>query len=124
MIQRLKFIEMAQTNDCEIFESKTQDLARPYLHFQNGLNPSFMPSQQRSLIQIYRQFENQMVKFGVEQAVKSTKLYLTSLMMQQNIKLIQQSLSKLIYMSYELFVILKTAFCSSPEFINDPFQKF
>ncbi|CAL6028663.1 Hypothetical_protein [Hexamita inflata] len=87
MIQRFKFIEMAQTNDCETFE-KTWALASPCFHFQNWLNPSFMPTQYRSLIQIYRQFEYQMVKFGVEQVVKSTELYPTSQMMQQNIKLV------------------------------------
>ncbi|CAL6045217.1 Hypothetical_protein [Hexamita inflata] len=41
------FLETAQTDFIETFESKTQALARPYLHFQNGLNPSFMPTQQR-----------------------------------------------------------------------------
>ncbi|CAL6085359.1 Hypothetical_protein [Hexamita inflata] len=37
------FLETAQTD----FICKTQALARPYFHFQNGLNPSFMPTQQR-----------------------------------------------------------------------------
>ncbi|CAL6057517.1 Hypothetical_protein [Hexamita inflata] len=41
------FLETAQTNDCETFESKTWALARQCFHFQNGLNPSFMPTQQR-----------------------------------------------------------------------------
>ncbi|CAL6022738.1 Hypothetical_protein [Hexamita inflata] len=41
------FLETAQTNDCETFESKTLALARQCFHFQNGLNPSFMPTQQR-----------------------------------------------------------------------------
>ncbi|CAL6061022.1 Hypothetical_protein [Hexamita inflata] len=37
------FLETAQTNDCETFESKTWALARQCFHFQTGLNPSFMP---------------------------------------------------------------------------------
>ncbi|CAL6019299.1 Hypothetical_protein [Hexamita inflata] len=41
------FLETAQTDFIETFESKIQTLARPYFHFQNGLNPSFMPTQQR-----------------------------------------------------------------------------
>ncbi|CAL6095520.1 Hypothetical_protein [Hexamita inflata] len=32
---------------CETFESKTWALAHQCFHFQNGLNPSFMPTQQR-----------------------------------------------------------------------------
>ncbi|CAL6082994.1 Hypothetical_protein [Hexamita inflata] len=40
------FLETAQTDFIEIFESKTQALARQCFHFQNGLNPSFMPTQQ------------------------------------------------------------------------------
>ncbi|CAL6100521.1 Hypothetical_protein [Hexamita inflata] len=31
----------------ETFESKTQALARQCFHFQNGLNPSFVPTQQK-----------------------------------------------------------------------------
>ncbi|CAL5998860.1 Hypothetical_protein [Hexamita inflata] len=38
---------MAQTDFIETFERKTQALARQCFHFQNGLNPSFMPTQQR-----------------------------------------------------------------------------
>ncbi|CAL6002510.1 Hypothetical_protein [Hexamita inflata] len=41
------FLETAQTDFIETFESKTQALARQCFHFQNGLNPSFMPTQQR-----------------------------------------------------------------------------
>ncbi|CAL5975898.1 Hypothetical_protein [Hexamita inflata] len=40
-------LETAQTDFIESFESKTQALARQCFHFQNGLNPSFMPTQQR-----------------------------------------------------------------------------
>ncbi|CAL6043679.1 Hypothetical_protein [Hexamita inflata] len=41
------FLETAQTDFIETFESKTWALARQCFHFQNGLNPSFMPTQQR-----------------------------------------------------------------------------
>ncbi|CAL6094068.1 Hypothetical_protein [Hexamita inflata] len=41
------FLETAQTDFIETFESKTKALARQCFHFQNGLNPSFMPTQQR-----------------------------------------------------------------------------
>ncbi|CAL6068172.1 Hypothetical_protein [Hexamita inflata] len=41
------FLETAQTDFIETFESKTQALARQCFHFQNGLNPSFVPTQQR-----------------------------------------------------------------------------
>ncbi|CAL5977686.1 Hypothetical_protein [Hexamita inflata] len=41
------FIETAQTDFIETFESETRALARQCFHFQNGLNPSFMPTQQR-----------------------------------------------------------------------------
>ncbi|CAL5994860.1 Hypothetical_protein [Hexamita inflata] len=37
----------AQTDFIETFESKTYALAHQCFHFQNGLNPSFMPTQQR-----------------------------------------------------------------------------
>ncbi|CAL6049726.1 Hypothetical_protein [Hexamita inflata] len=41
------FLETAQTDFIETFESKTQALARQCFHFQNGLNPLFVPTQQR-----------------------------------------------------------------------------
>ncbi|CAL6090979.1 Hypothetical_protein [Hexamita inflata] len=41
------FLETAQTDFIETFESKTWALATQCFHFQNGLNPSFMPTQQR-----------------------------------------------------------------------------
>ncbi|CAL6083068.1 Hypothetical_protein [Hexamita inflata] len=41
------FLETAQTDFIETFESETQALARQCFHFQNGLNQSFMPTQQR-----------------------------------------------------------------------------
>ncbi|CAL5974074.1 Hypothetical_protein [Hexamita inflata] len=47
MLYIYHFLETAQTDFIETFESKTQALARQCFHFQNGLNPSFMPTQQR-----------------------------------------------------------------------------
>ncbi|CAL6053190.1 Hypothetical_protein [Hexamita inflata] len=41
------FLETAQTDFIETFKSKTKTLARQCFHFQNGLNPSFTPTQQR-----------------------------------------------------------------------------
>ncbi|CAL6070842.1 Hypothetical_protein [Hexamita inflata] len=41
------FLETVQTDFIEAFESDIQALARQCFHFQNGLNPSFMPTQQR-----------------------------------------------------------------------------
>ncbi|CAL6037364.1 Hypothetical_protein [Hexamita inflata] len=46
-IYSFHFLETAQTDFIETFESKTWALARQCFHFQNGLNPSFMPTQQR-----------------------------------------------------------------------------
>ncbi|CAL6055646.1 Hypothetical_protein [Hexamita inflata] len=43
----IRQVKCFKTNDCATFESKTQALARQCFHFQNGLNPSFMPTQQR-----------------------------------------------------------------------------
>ncbi|CAL6008746.1 Hypothetical_protein [Hexamita inflata] len=41
------FLETAQTDFIETFESKTLALARQCFHFQNRLSQSFMPTQQR-----------------------------------------------------------------------------
>ncbi|CAL6085825.1 Hypothetical_protein [Hexamita inflata] len=46
-IYSFHFLETAQTDFIETFESKTWALARQCFHLQNGLNPSFMPTQQR-----------------------------------------------------------------------------
>ncbi|CAL6102196.1 Hypothetical_protein [Hexamita inflata] len=40
-------LETAQTDFIETFESKTWALARQCFYFQNGLNPSFVPTRQR-----------------------------------------------------------------------------
>ncbi|CAL6074114.1 Hypothetical_protein [Hexamita inflata] len=52
-IYSFHFLETAQTDFIETFESKTWALARQCFHFQNGLNPSFMPTQQRPSRALY-----------------------------------------------------------------------